>query len=50
LQVPAGALVDTTRGFTDARRPTVNVQAVVYLLLTAVAVADVVAAVLTFTA
>jgi hypothetical protein len=45
LTVPQAALVDTTRGFADTRRPRVNVQAVVYLLLGGLAVADVIAAV-----
>ena len=42
--------MDTTRGFTGERRPRVNVQAVVYLLLSALAGADVVAAVLSLMA
>ncbi|HEY5879526.1 MAG TPA: hypothetical protein VIU11_11480 [Nakamurella sp.] len=50
LHVPAAAPVDTTRGFTGGRRPRVNVQAVVYLLLASLAGADVVAAVLSFMA
>ena len=50
LAVPTAAVVDTTRGFTGTRRPIVNVQAVVYLLLVSLAGADLLAAVLALAA
>ena len=45
LDLPADLRFDTTAGFTGRRRPRVNVTAVVYLLLTALAVADIAGAV-----
>jgi len=47
LDLPADLRFDTTAGFTGRSRPKVNVAAVTYLLLTALAMADIAGAVAT---